>query len=740
MLRLYNTLRQKRMVSSGVPRSRAACRRTAWLVVLACLFGAHSLEGQPGPAPATGHEGHARMLEMLQRVRERGARENPYTGSDVNANQRVALERLADDAPSAERARLELAVGADELRLGRNEAAVEHLANAHRLARGADTEIAFQLAVAYLRLGESQNCIDHRDPASCLLPIRDGGVHREQSAARSAFRLFAEVLARRPHHLAARWLLNLSAMAFGEHPGAVPPAHAIPPDRFEAEGPFRRFRDVAAGKGLATVSLSGGVVADDLDGDEWLDIVVSDWSPSGQLRLFRNRQGRDFAERTAESGLSGLFGGLNLVQADYDNDGQLDLFVLRGAWLESVGRQYPNSLLRNLGDGRFRDVTFAAGLGDEHYPTQTAAWADYDGDGHLDLFVGNEDAPSQLFQNQGDGTFRDVAEAVGVTNADFAKAAVWGDYDADGRPDLYVSNFGGPNRLFRNNEDGTFTDMAFELGVDLPFRSFPAWFWDYDNDGSLDLFVSGYEWDVRDVAASYLGLPALETETDRLYRGDSRGGFLEVGESVGVARITQPMGSNFGDVDNDGFLDYYLGTGYPAYEGLMPNLLVSNEGGRRFVDVTAEAGVGHLQKGHGVAFADFDHDGDQDLFVELGGAYAGDVYANALFENPGTDNGWIAVRLVGTESNRSAIGARVRAEFTERGRKRSVYRWVSSGGSFGANPLRVHIGLGQSESVDALEVQWPTTGARQRFENILANTYVVIEEGDDDYRVVSYGE
>ena len=490
---------------------------------------------------------------------------------------------------------------------------------------------------------------------------------------------------------------------------------------------------------LSALTIQDEIIgADDFDSDGWLDIIVSDWSPSGQLRYFRNNGDGSFTERTKAAGLTGFFGGLNLVQADYDNDGDVDVYVLRGAWLEEVGRGYPNSLLQNDGKGRFRDVTFEAGLGEDHFPTQTAAWADFDNNGHADLYVGNENFPSQLFRNNGDGTFADVAPRAGVTNDDFAKAVVWGDFDRDRLPDLYVSNFGGPNRLYRNKGDGTFADVAPDANVTYPFKSFPAWFWDFNNDGRLDLFVSGYEWNVRDVAADYLGLPAMETELDSLYQGNGQGGFRNVGPAAGLTQITQPMGSNFGDLDNDGFPDFYLGTGYPDYEGLMPNLLFRNQGGSHFADVTAAAGVGHLQKGHGVAFADFDHDGDQDIFTELGGAFAGDVFGNALFENPGIENNWIVVKLVGVESNRSAIGARIRAEITENGKARSVYKWVNTGGSFGANPLRQHIGLGSAGTIELLEVYWPTTDQAQRFRNLKANQFIAITEGQKEYVTLPY--
>ena len=728
-------------------RSQTLASASLLLCLLVAASNAHSqapgtrVEGPTTDRadPERQESGHARMVRTLEEVRLQSAAENIYTGSDILASEHAKLSALSDSTPSAERARLLLSIGKDELRLGGNEQAVDHLLEAYELTEGRDTEVTFQLAVAYLRLGESRNCIHHRDADSCILPVRGGGIHKEQTGARNAIRYLTEVSERNPDDLAARWLLNLGAMLIGEHPSGVPASHRITPKWFEAKDGLQRFTNVAADRGLDTVSLSGGVIADDFDNDGWLDVVVSDWSPGGQLRYFRNQGGGFFEERTHQAGLTGLFGGLNLIQADFDNDGLTDILVLRGAWLEKVGGKYPNSLLRNLGGGRFRDVTFESGLADEHHPTQTAAWGDYDNDGDLDLFIGNEYAPSQLFRNLGDGTFDDVAEVAGVTNDDFAKAAVWGDYDTDGDPDLYVSNFGGLNRLYRNNGDGSFTDVAAEHGLTLPLRSFPSWFWDYNNDGALDLFVSGYEWNVRDVAASYIGLPAMETEADRLYRGDGQGGFREVGAETGTARITQPMGSNFGDIDNDGFLDFYLGTGYPAYEGLMPNLLFRNVRGERFAEVTAAAGVGHLQKGHGVAFADFDHDGDQDIFVELGGAYAGDLYANALFENPGTDNGWIALQLEGTRSNRSGIGARVRADIVENGERRSIYRWVNSGGSFGASPLRQHLGVGQARKIDALEVYWPTSGITQRFEDVPSTQFIVIEEGNPEFRVLLNG-
>ena len=726
-------------------RNRSIAAKVALAIALALAPAAFGqTQGVPG-TPASdiqnaergNSNSHKRMLALLEGVRDRSSTENIYVGALVNRRDRESLANLPADAPAAQRARLHLAVGKDELRLGNNSMAVEHLLEAYRLSDKSLVQPAFQLAVAYFRLGETENCFLHPNPERCILPIQGEGVHHDQTGARHAIRYLREVLGKQPAHLPSRWLLNLAFMSVGEYPEHVPTEHLVPPERFASEAPFLRFLDIGPDLGLDVMSLSGGAIADDFDGDGWLDLVVSDWDPSQQIRYFRNTGDGGFSERTLEAGLTGILGGLNLIHADYDNDGDLDIYVLRGAWLGRAGR-YPNSLLRNDGNGRFSDVTMEAGLGARHYPTQTAAWSDYDNDGDLDLYVGNEDAPSQLFRNKGDGTFEDVAPQAGVTNGAMAKGVVWGDFDADRLSDLYVSNFGAPNRLYRNNGDGTFTDIAQDAGVAFPFRSFPAWFWDFNNDGRLDLFVSSYERDVTDVAADYFGLPAERTEPDSLYLGDGHGGFRDVAMEMNLTRVTQPMGSNFGDVNNDGYPDFYLGTGYPEYEGLMPNLLFLNQRGSEFADVTTAAGLGHLQKGHGVAFADFDHDGDLDLFLEIGGAYAGDVFSNALFENPGFGNQWLAVRLVGEDSNRSALGARIRAVIREDGVTRSVYKWVNSGGSFGANPLRQHMGLGRANAVDLLEIYWPSSDTTQEFRNVPASQILEVTEHAAEYRTVPH--
>ena len=206
---------------------------------------------------------------------------------------------------------------------------------------------------------------------------------------------------------------------------------------------------------------------------------------------------------------------------------------------------------------------------------------------------------------------------------------------------------------------------------------------------------------------------------------------------AGLDRVLVCMGSNFGDLDNDGFLDMYLGTGRPEYRYVVPNVLFKNVDGRRFEDVTTSSGTGHLQKGHGIAFADWDRDGDQDIFLQSGGASPGDRAHNSLFQNPGHGNHWLTVRLIGKKTNRAAIGARVRVNLSRPGGGvDSRHREITSGSSYGGNPFALTIGLGAARSVIALEIQWPTTHTRQIFRDVPIDRAIEITEGRDAFRLL----
>ena len=580
-------------------------------------------------------------------------------------------------------------------------------------------------ALAAIRKAENENCLCCLDGQSCLFPISDQGVHAEKAGSKRAVKFLNRCLQLDPTNMRAVWLLNIAAMTLGEYPAQVPKKFRLPASRLKSVESFPRFPNVAAQLKVDTLSLAGGAIADDFDGDGMVDIVCSNWNPKGQLEFFRNQGDGTFERQTEQANLIGITGGLNVNHADYDNDGDLDLFVMRGGWLGRAG-SFPNSLLQNSGAGVFRDVTFEVGLGAPYAPTQTSAWADYDNDGDLDLYVGNEALPNQLFENHG-GKFRDRAAIAGVADASMTKGVAWGDANGDDLPDLYVSNLGKPNRLFINIGKGRFVDRAEDAGVVEPAEGFPTWFWDFNNDGNLDLYASRFQQGVEHVATDYLQIGKTQS-VDAHYQGNGKGGFTDVTESLGLSVTTQPMGCNFGDLNNDGYLDFYLGTGYPAVEGIMPNLMYLNKQGDSFIDVSAAGGFGHLQKGHGIAFADFDNDGDQDVLAQLGGWFLGDNFQNSFFRNPGFDANWIKIRLVGKQSNRFGVGARIRLEVTDDDKVRSIYRTVGYGSSFGGNPYRQEIGVSKAKTINLIEVHWPRTGKTQRFEDVDVNQSITIDE------------
>jgi hypothetical protein len=307
-----------------------------------------------------------------------------------------------------------------------------------------------------------------------------------------------------------------------------------------------------------------------------------------------------------------------------------------------------------------------------------------------------------------------------------------GDYDNDGDMDLYVSNIG-PNRLYRNDGGMKFTDVAVELGLTEPKgRSFACWFFDFENDGDLDIWVNAYDAKTADVARSAMG-QKHNASAPCLYRNEGNGTFTNVAGEVGIDRAWLPMGCSFGDFDNDGWLDVYLGTGDPMYESLMPNIALRNDRGRRFQDVTGSSGLGHLQKGHEVVFVDLDDDGDQDIFHQLGGFYPGDAFRNAFFLNPGHGNHFVDIQLVGTESNRQGIGARITVLLEEHGGRRAIHRAVGSISSFGQVPRRQEIGLGNATSIAAIEIWWPKSGKRQTLSGVPLDSSIRVTEGKDGF-------
>jgi tetratricopeptide (TPR) repeat protein len=354
----------------------------------------------------------------------------------------AALQASSESADPAKAIRLHNASATVYLFKGDTANAIAHFEQALRIAEAHLTENPrfpamrnidlAALGIAHMRRGEVDNCVTNRSADRCIFPLTVGARHSLRSGSERAIEYFERYLEREPSSLEVRWLLNVAYQTLGQYPDKVPRAYLIPPAALESKENIGRFVDVAPSLGLDTMGSAGGSIVDDFDNDGFLDVVETSFDPCQPMRAFRNNGDGTFSDASTRSHLAEQLGGINSVQTDFNNDGLLDVFVMRGGW------QWPmrNSLLRNNGNGTFSDVTSESGLLSVDHPTHSAAWADFDNDGWLDVFIGHEHTPSQLFRNKGDGTFEDVSTRAGVNRAAFTKGVAWGDYDDDGYPDL----------------------------------------------------------------------------------------------------------------------------------------------------------------------------------------------------------------------------------------------------------------------------------------------------------------
>jgi tetratricopeptide (TPR) repeat protein len=584
-------------------------------------------------------------------------------------------------------------IGMVLLRMGKFKESVETLENLINQFQG-NFETFYLLGIAYLRDGKYSKAVE----------------------------TLKEALKINPDNLETKWGLRLAVERGGGDLKKLEEPYRLNFPKVEIKGQVVRFKDVAqeAGVGKVDQGRGSGWADYDLDGD--LDLfAVGVHSGTG---LYQNNGDGTFSDVTERAGVSDPQGGWSALFADYDNDGDPDIYITRDAW-EGVGR---NTLYRNNGDGTFSDVTDEAGVGDKDKSSFTASFGDFDNDGYLDLLVtgGLKDGiqPNSLFLNNRDGTFTDVAQEAGLIHRGLTIGCAFGDYDDDGNLDIHIVHANGNNLLYKNNGNQTFTEVTEQTGARLSImQGYVTFFLDYDNDGDLDLFTSSMGTMSEYIMSRKFG-KAQSAAHQALLRNNGDGTFSDVTEESGLYLSFGSMGANRGDYDYDGDLDIYLANGGPPVVRLEPNALFRNNGDGTFTEITESAGVGNLGKGHGATFADYDQDGDLDIYSPVGGHYPADWTPNSLYQNPGTGNNYIIVRTVGTRSNRDGIGAKVKVISGDL----SLLRVVDGGSGFGStNSLELEFGLGKRTKVDRVEVRWPS-GTTQTLTNPPVNQVHVITE------------
>jgi tetratricopeptide (TPR) repeat protein len=528
-----------------------------------------------------------------------------------------------------------------------------------------------------------------------------------------------------PGNRPARHWLWLASERLGGYPENVPAKFRMRP-KTGWEPSSLQYQEISAQCGLDKTSGARGIAVFDYNNDGLLDVAVA--AAHGGISLYRNNGDGTFTDVSIQSGLYRSTNGFGLAAGDYNNDGYPDLCVCRMGFYGGECE-----LWRNNGDGTFTDVSKDSGVA-SWGPSFSVSWVDYDRDGLLDLFVAtnfgglfDRKTPNRLFHNNGDGTFTEVALQAGIKSIWPTIGHSWGDYDNDGFPDLFLSTAIGPPQLFHNNGDGTFTDMTVDAHLNRTNLAFGAQWCDIDDDGWLD--VIQYSWAIHEdvVDSMQSGDSPPYGNPTRVYRNNRNGTFTEIGRELGIKECWGSMSGNAADLNNDGYIDIALGNGGPLMDRSEPLVVLENDG-RHFRNVTFAAGLPAVGKGHGLNCADLFNDGRLSILVGTGGNYPGDLMTSSVFCPKQRPGNFLSVHLTGTASNRSAIGARLR--LVAGGREQ--HRVINGGSNFGCLPPDQHFGLANLDHAERLDVWWPS-GMKQQFIHLPVNEKIWIREGQDQW-------
>lgn len=642
---------------------------------------------------------------------------------------------------------------------------------------GESEDKLFWLAISYMRQAEAQNCLarltSHPDQQQnalqaphvhenqtdsrqqlCALPLTK--FHTQTESARSAAKIFEKLLDQYDHeNRLYQWLLNFNYMTVNGFPQDVPPRYLINTkfiDTFygnrkketETEFATLSFADRAHEMGVDTFNAGKGVAVEDFDHDGYLDIVTG--GNFDTVKFYRSDRGKTFADRTEAAGLEGIKQPFVITSADYDNDGWQDLFF---------ARPFGNyALYRNNREGSFTDVTASTGLldakpADHIAATWVTAWSDVDGDGDLDLFLAQwgfklplvrnlmakPRMDSTLFLNE-NGHFVDRTREFGLQDTvedSYFIGASFGDYDNDDYPDLFLSSpLRNTSVLLRNISGKRFERTKLIPGDE---GGFVASFIDFNHDGKLDVFWAGFTDAKTSTEQAVFGehLNEFRSGQTRIFIQTADGKFTERADLFDLRMST--MGSSFGDINNDGCYDFYLGTGTPESWFVLPNLMyLGKTAGTKCADaltnISMLQGLGTIQKGHGIVFFDFDNDGDEDIYSSLGGMWPADKWPNQFFvNNSKTGNNWIEIRLRGRRTNYFGVGATIKV-MAENQQQQEITRYyqMDNKTGFGSAPYLAHIGVMNATRIKGVEVHWPVSRCWKTYQAKLNQLNILDEE------------